>query len=136
MANNKTRFVEFVDDPELRVKEENVAEVIRRFYPNAGPVKLYRSADGRIGFQLNVPVAPGGRKRLDDAYREVMKVLGEKRGRPRGVKTVQTKLLLPEQVYLLLKEQAQKSNATVSGLVAKLAQKAFGQKAANTLVRR
>ena len=89
MANTKTRFVEFVDDPELRVKEENVAEVIRRFYPNAGPVKLYRSADGRIGSQLNFPVAPGGRKSLDDAYREVMKVLGEKRGRPRGVKTEQ-----------------------------------------------
>ncbi len=52
-----------------------------------------------------------------------MKVLGEKRGRPRRAKTVQTKLLLPELVYRALKKAAVDSNATMSNGVADLARR-------------
>lgn len=129
MAKTRVHVIEILKDEGLRAKEALATEAVRRFYPNAGPLRLYRTADGRVGFQLDVAVTAGDRKRLDDAYRAVMKVLGEKRGRPRGVKTVQTKLWLPEPVYLALKKAAAASNATMSGLVAKLAKKASLSKA-------
>ena len=94
----KVRFIEIVRDEELAKKEPEATGAVRRFFPDSPPVKLYRAADGRIGFQLRLSVAAGERKRLEDAYRAIMKVLGEKRGRPGGAKTVQTKLLLPEPV--------------------------------------
>jgi hypothetical protein len=123
MSETKVHTIEIVKDKELRAKESLATQAVRRFYPNAGPVKLYRTADGRVGFQLDVAVTAGDRKRLDDAYRAVMKVLGETRGRPRGVKTVQTKLWLPEPVYHALKRAAAASNSTMSGLVTELAKK-------------
>ena len=52
------------------------------------------------------------------AYRAVMKVVGVKRGRPVGDKTVQAKLLLPQPVYSALKKEAKRSNVTMSRLVA------------------
>lgn len=120
---NKVHFIEVVRDDELTNKEPEATAAFRRFFPNSPPVKLYRTADGRIGFQLQLSVAAGERKRLEDAYRAVMKVLGEKRGRPRGAKTVQTKLLLPEPVYRALKKAAADSNATMSNVVADLARR-------------
>lgn len=123
MAKTKVHVIEIIKDKQLRAKEALATQAVRRFYPDAGPVKLYRTVDGSAGFQLDIAVTAGDRKRLDDAYRAVMKVLGEKRGRPQGVKTVQTKLYLPEPIYLTLKRAAAASNATMSGLVAELAKK-------------
>ncbi len=111
-------FVEIVKDTELRKKEKAATDAIRRFYPDCGPAKLYRTADGRIGFQMQVGVAPGDRQRLEGAYRAVMKVLGERRGRRPGVKTVQTKLHLAEPVYAALKKAAERSHSTMSNVVA------------------
>jgi len=71
----------------------------------------------------------------EDAYRAVMKVLGEKRGRPRGAKTVQTKLLLPEPVYRALKKAAADSNATMSNVVADIARRELIDKSARRAVR-
>jgi hypothetical protein len=81
-------------------------------------VVLYRTLDGRIGFQMKVSVAAGDRKRLDEAYRVVLRAVGVKRGRPTGQKTVQAKLLLPEPVYDALKKAARASNVTMSRLAA------------------
>lgn len=121
MSKTNVHVIEVVEDAELRKKESKASKAVRRFFPNAGPLRLYRTAEGRIGVQLDLSVTPGDRQRLDDAYRAIMKVLGEKRGRPRGVKTVQTKLLLPEPAYRALKRAAARSNSTMSGLVAQLA---------------
>jgi hypothetical protein len=121
--NSKVHFIEVVRDEALEKKEPEATAAVRRFFPGCPPVKLYRAADGRIGFQLQLSVTAGQRKRLEDAYRAVMKVLGERRGRPRGEKTVQTKLLLPEPIYRALKEAAADSNATMSNVVAGLARR-------------
>ena len=113
----KLDFVEIVSDTELKRKEKEVREVVRRFYPECGPVKLYRTADGRIGFQMQITLTAGDRKRLDELYRAIMKLLGEKRGRPRGIETVQTKLHLPKSIYSALKKAAEDSHATMSSVV-------------------
>jgi len=47
-----------------------------------------------------------------------MKVLGRKRGRLAGVKTIQTKLRLPEPVYEELKKAADESHQSMSNIVA------------------
>ncbi len=56
--------------------------------------------------------------RLDQPYSTVTKVLGQKRGRPPGVKTVQTKLRLPEPVSEDLKKAADESQQSMSHVVA------------------
>jgi len=84
---------------------------------------LYRTTAGETGIQVDLDFKPGDRQRLDKAYDEIMKVLGEKRGRPRGVRKIQTKLNLPEPAYRSLKRAAAKSHSTMSDLVAELASK-------------
>ena len=118
MKRTRVDFVELVPDSELRKKQREVTKVVNGFFPRCGPVKLYRTADGRIGFQMQVAVAAGERKKLDEVYRAVMRVLGEKRGRHRGVKTIQTKLHLPEPIYSVLKRVAEDSGSTMSNVVA------------------
>lgn len=122
MRKTKVHVMEFVPDQELRKKEAKARAVVKRFFPNAGPLKLYRTREGRIGCQLDLTVTAGDRKRLDETYQAIMKALGEKRGRPRGVKKVQTKLMLPEPAYLALKRAAAASNETMSSLVTQLAE--------------
>ena len=122
MPKANVHVIEVVDDAQLRKKEAKASQALKRFFPNAGRLRLYRTAEGRIGVQVDLTVTSGDRKRLDDAYRAIMKVLGERRGRPPGgVKTVQTKLLLPEPAYRALKRAAAASNSTMSRLVAELA---------------
>jgi hypothetical protein len=113
----KVNFVEVIPDPKLKKKEEAVTKAVKRLYPDCGPVKLYRTADGRVGFQIQIVVEAGDRKRLEEVYRVVTKALGEKRGRPRGAKTVQAKLHLPKPVYSALKKAAEDSHTTMSGIV-------------------
>ena len=94
MRKTKVHVVEVVQDADLRRKEAKARAVVKRFFPNAGPVRLYRTAEGRVGCQLDLTVTAGDRKRLDQAYEAIMEALGERRGRPRGVRKVQTKLML------------------------------------------
>lgn len=116
MSKPKVTLVEVVPDPELKKKQKAATQAVEKVFPNCGPVALYRTADGKIGFQMNVSLTAGHRKRLDEAYRAVMKVVGVKRGRPAGHRTVQTKLLLPEPVYAALRREAKRSNVTMSRL--------------------
>ena len=122
MAKTKIHVVEVVPDADLRAKEARARAVVKKFFPDAGPVRLYRTAEGRVGCQLDISLTAGDRKRLDEAYDAIMKAVGEKRGRPRGVKKVQTKLMLPEPAYLALKRAAAASHDTMSGLVTHLAE--------------
>ena len=123
MAKTRVDFIEIVDSSDLRKKEKEATASVRRICPGCGPVKLYRTADGRFGFQVRLGIVAGQRKLLDEAYRAVMRVLGVRRGRHPGVKTVQTKLRLPEPLYLALKNEAARSKATVSTVVAQLARR-------------
>src|SRR5450756_3232797 len=69
MKKPKVTFIEIVPDADLKKKEREVTETMRHFYPHCGPVRLYRTEDGRVGFQAHLSVTSGDRKRLDQAYR-------------------------------------------------------------------
>lgn len=114
----KAEIIEVVSDPQLRKQEKEVTELVRSFYPECGRVCLYRISDGRVGFQMQVMMPPSNRKQLDRVYRAVMKHLGQKRGRPSGVETVQTKLHVPKPVYSALRKAAEDSHETMSKVVA------------------
>jgi hypothetical protein len=118
MKKPKVMVVEIVPDTELKKKEKLATEAVRRLFPGCGAVALYRTAEGKVGFQLNVSVGVGERGKLEDAYRAVMKVAGERRGRPAGRKTVQAKLLLPAGVYAALKKAARQADTTMSSFAA------------------
>jgi len=121
----KVHVIEVVKDEKLKAKEVRATVALRSFFPHAGPVRLYRTKDGRCGFQSDIALEPGDRKRFDKAYSAIMRILGEKRGRPRGIKTVQTKLLLPEPTYRALKKEAAASGSTLSGLVDRIARESL-----------
>ena len=98
--------------------DAKVQAIVRKHYPEAGPVRIYRTTDGRIGVIGNIPVVPGDRARMNGLFRDLNRALGERRGRPRGEPTVQTKLNLPKRVYRALKTAAKKSGSSMSRLVA------------------
>lgn len=129
----RTDFVEVVSDVRLRKREKEVTEIVRRFFPDCGLVKLYRTADGRVGFQMQLTLTPENRKQLDKVYRAVMKRLGEKRGRPSGLETVQTKLHLPRPIYSALRKAAEDSHETMSSVVAQSLVARFGRGHRETL---
>ncbi|MBI2221714.1 MAG: hypothetical protein HYU53_10970 [Acidobacteria bacterium] len=116
--------IEVVRDDELKAKEREATATFRKVFPEAPPLKLYRTSDGRIGFQVAIGLSPGDRKLFNDAYAAVMKILGEKRGRPRGTRKVQAKLRLTEDVYKALKATADSSHKSLSSVVEDLAYRA------------
>ena len=59
MKNRNVTFVEIVSDPELKAREEEVSKAVNDLYPGCGPVKLYRTADGQVGFELRVAITAG-----------------------------------------------------------------------------
>ena len=121
---SKVDVVEVVADDELRQKTRAATAAFRRFFADAPELKLYRTTEGRLGFQAQLALAPGDRARFEKAYRAVMKVLGATRGRPAGTRKVQAKLRLREPVYRKLQMAAKRSRRTVSDLVEELASKA------------
>lgn len=121
---SKVDVVEVVVDQELRQRTRAATAAFRRFFPDAPELKLYRTSDGRLGFQTKLALAAGDRGRFEKAYRAVMKVLGATRGRPTGTRKVQAKLRLREPVYRKLRMAAKRSRRTVSDLVEELASKA------------
>jgi len=110
-------FLEIQNDPELRKKEQQASEALRRFYPNSGPVRLYRTTEGEVGIQATLPIVPGDRKRIEAAYRALMEAIGEGRGRPKGPDTVQTKLRLERAVVARIKKEARRRRTTMSRVV-------------------
>jgi hypothetical protein len=120
----RVQVVEIVEDDELRRKTPAATKAFRRFFPEAPALAVYRTSDGRFGFQAHLALAAGDRARFEKAYRAVMQVLGETRGRPAGARKVQAKLRLREPVYRRLRMAAKRSGRTVSELVEELASKA------------
>ena len=64
MRKTKVHVVEVVPDADLRKKEAKARAVVKRFFPNAGPVRLYRTAEGRVGCQLDLTLV-GAKVRLN-----------------------------------------------------------------------
>jgi hypothetical protein len=124
MPTSKVHVIEVIPDQDLRKKERAATAAFRRFFAGAPPLRLYRTSDGPLGFQVQLALGPGERQRFEKAYRAVMKVLGEKRGRPAGARKVQAKLRLREPVYRALRSAARRSHTTMSDLVEELAEKA------------
>ncbi|MCL4818155.1 MAG: hypothetical protein KJ067_03405 [Vicinamibacteria bacterium] len=120
----RAQWIEVVPDAGLRAQEAQATAAFRRFFPKAPALKLYRTSDGRVGFQAQMLLAAGDKARLEQAYAAVMKVLGQRRGRPGGERKVQAKLRLHEPVYRALQEAAQSSHTTLSAVVEDLARKA------------
>lgn len=111
--------VDFIEVTEAPVPAEaKVQAIVKRHYPEAGPVRIYRTTDGRIGVIGDIPVLPGDRARYNAFYRDLSRALGGRRGRPRGEPTVQTKLNLPKKIHKALKGAAKKSGLSMSRLVA------------------
>ena len=77
MQKTKVHAIEVVKDAELRKKEAKARAVVKRFFPNAGPVRLYRTAAGRIGCQLDLTITTVDRMRVDQAYEAIMDAVGE-----------------------------------------------------------
>jgi hypothetical protein len=121
---SKVEWIEVVPDETLRAREAQATAAFRRFFPKAPGLKLYRTSDGRIGFQAQIVLGAGDKARLEQAYAAVMKVLGQRRGRPEGERKVQAKLRLREPVYEALQEAARSSHKTLSAVVEDLARKA------------
>jgi hypothetical protein len=118
------RTIEVVRDEVLKAKETKATTTFRKFFPQAPALKLYRTSDGKVGFQVAISLSAGDRKNLNEAYAAVMKVLGERRGRPRGSRKVQAKLRLNEDVYRALKATADRSHKSLSNVVEELAYQA------------
>lgn len=116
--------IEVVPDGKLKAKEARMTAAFRKFFPEAPPLRLYRTSDGRVGFQVAMSLSHGDRRLLNEAYAAVMKVLGERRGRPRGSRKVQAKLRLNERVYKALKATADRSHKSLSSVVEELAHQA------------
>jgi hypothetical protein len=76
-----------------------------------------RIAEGEIGIQIDLELKAGDRHRLDKDYDDIMKVLGENADDLARIRKVQTKLMLPEAVYRLLKRAAAEKYSTTWGLV-------------------
>ena len=85
MSKPEVEFVEIVSDADLKKKEKQATEAVKRFYPNSGPLKLYRTTDRQIGLHMQIAVAPAEGPRPVEVYRAVMQVLGEKRGCRAGI---------------------------------------------------
>lgn len=116
MTRVKVNFVEVASPPvEANAR---VQAIVRRHFPDAGKVKVYRTIDGRIGVSGRFSLVAGDRRRLDAFHRDLSRALGDGRGRPRGEPTVQTKLNLPKKVYNALKSAARRSGSSMSRLVA------------------
>ncbi|GMU74168.1 MAG: hypothetical protein AMXMBFR44_3660 [Candidatus Campbellbacteria bacterium] len=111
-------FLEVKGDPELQSKKKQATKALRRFFPNCGPVYLYRTASGRVGIQAALLFAPGDQGRIKEAYRAVMIAIGENRGRRKGPDTVQVKLHLQRDIHSLIKEEARRRHTTMSQVVA------------------
>ncbi len=73
---SSVHIINIVEDDTLKDKEETATATFRKFFPDAPPVKLYRTSGGKVGMQ--VAVSPRDPK-FDDAYQAVLRAIGEVR---------------------------------------------------------
>jgi hypothetical protein len=81
MGKKIVHVIEIITDTELRKKEARAGKILKRFFPDAGALRLYRTAEEEIGIQADLDFKPDERQRLDKAYDEIMKILFDKSSR-------------------------------------------------------
>ena len=54
MTKTNVHVIEVVSDGELRKKQTRANKVSKRFFPDAGALRLYRTAEGEIGIQVDL----------------------------------------------------------------------------------
>lgn len=77
IPKTQPHVVQIVPGGGLRRAEATARAVVRRFFPSAGALRLYRTTDGRILCLLDLTTKPGDGKRLANAFEAVSRVLGE-----------------------------------------------------------
>lgn len=72
----KVTFVEIVTDPKLGRKEHAAArKALRKFYPKAKCVRLYRDGRGRLGWQADLGERAGGDDRAARTHRAIVRAV-------------------------------------------------------------
>lgn len=76
MSKPKVKIFELIHDQDLADKEDLVTDALCKFDPSCGRVHLYRTRDGRIGFEVeNLFDLPTDQTRLNSIYRLVIQTL-------------------------------------------------------------
>ena len=124
--NPKVRFLELSRSDEVERLEGKINAAIRKAKLVAGPIRLFRHADGSFGFAVELSASPGKKKDLDALYALVMKLLPviRKGRRPSPIRKVQAKYMIAEDLHKKIKERAKEEDVSASELVERYLQKA------------
>lgn len=90
----RVKFVEVVEYHHLRKMEVIANGVFQKHFPEseASCLRLYRTSDGQVGFNVELSLKAGDKKRLIEAYVDVMSVLRKNRKRLPSTRKIQRKL--------------------------------------------
>jgi hypothetical protein len=122
------RFIELVRPTKtLKAQEAALNREIAERFPEAGPVRLVRTADGELGVKMSFTMAAGKKSRYDALYRFVMQQLGKPRGRKPEEKRIQVKYRVPEELHRRIQQEASKAHVSASDLVSACLKKEFGE---------
>jgi hypothetical protein len=91
--------------------EKTINRKLRKVGPNYGIRNLYRTPQGRYGFEMRVSVDPRDEAKLHQIVREVLRALP-------GDRPVQATWYLPESLVARVKSRAKKKGVSQSALVA------------------
>lgn len=109
---SRVRFLEIESDPRLRALEKKVVAGL-----DGVAVRLFRDAEGRLGYSARVSASATGKKALDLVHRRVCEAAGVRRGRPPVEPTRQVKCRVPESVYQRLLAESRRRRVTPSALL-------------------
>jgi hypothetical protein len=80
MKEPNMHLIDIVEDVHLRRKETIAKKILKRFFPDAELLRLYRTNEGHIGIQLDLDVSLVNHGQMDRACDEIIKILSKKRG--------------------------------------------------------
>jgi hypothetical protein len=117
---SKAKFYELKRTKDLEELESEVNKELKAEGKGKLAVRLFQTEQGEVGYSIRVIPTGSGRKDLDIVHRVACRVLGYKRGRPRGVPTRQVKVRVPEETYQKLVRQAKRRHVAPSRLAGEL----------------
>jgi hypothetical protein len=120
---SKVKFLEIQSSPRLRKTEAGINGAIAAAGLIKASVRLFETADGEIGYSVQLVPTAGGKQALERVHRIVCDKLGYRRGRPPGRRTHQVKCRVSETAYERLKQEARRRRTTPSGVLADLVER-------------
>lgn len=120
---SKVKFLEIRTSAKLRRVEATINGAIADAGVLKAAVRLFETADGEIGYTLQLVPSAGGRQALERIHRIVCERLGYRRGRPPGRRTHQVKCRVSESAFERLRQEARRRRTTPSGVVAELVER-------------